>query len=243
MKKDTKSYNAHNAEYETTSDLDWSRDRFQEYDKFNYFEVLGFKKIIKEYSGVTKRHVDVGSGAGWLLAKTAPYFECVIGIEPSAAAVRIAKHFTQQFENVEYIESDMIKGLASLNLIDPTLFTTSTVLSHIEDDEVAQFLKLLNTAPVGSVLFFREPYGKNRQQYLWHIRSREWWARHLPQWNLTFCGYEGNGYLNGIKGVCVGSNKVVDRYVMGFFERIIWHISGIPSRFKYLGRVLFFRDA
>lgn len=243
MKKDTKSYNAHNAEYETSSNLEWSRNRFEEYDKHNYFESLGFKEVIEAHPEIRKVHVDIGSGAGWLLAKTAPYFERVIGIEPSAAAVQIAKNFTQQFGNAEYVVDDMISGLNSLKLSDPVFVTTSTVLSHIGDDEVSRFLKLLNDVPTGSVLFFREPYGKNKQQYLWHIRSKEWWANHLPQWNLTFCNYTGNGYLNGIKGVYVGSGNVVNYYSMGAFERIVWHISGLPSRIKYLGRILLHKNA
>ncbi len=228
-KIDNKSYLAHNAEYESSSDLDYCKKRFAEYEQNNYFEKLGFKKVIDDHPEVRSIHIDIGSGAGWLQAKTASYFDRVIGIEPSKAAVGTARQITESFGNVEYLNDDMAGGLEKITLNGPALFTSSTVFSHINDESVADFLKILSRVPPGSVLFFREPYGKNYQQYLWHIRSKEWWASRLPDWELTFCGYTGNGYENGISGVLVGRENVKNNFRMGIAERAVWHLSGIPS--------------
>jgi len=239
MKKiDNKSYVIHNSEYETTSDLNYCKQRFAEYEANNEFERLGFKEAIEMYPENRSLFVDIGSGAGWMLIKASPIFKKVIGVEPSKSAVDVSKQLTSDLPNVEHVNSEMIAAMQSLNISEPTFFVTSTVLSHIEDDTVKVFLKSLNEAPKGSVLMFGEPYGKNRNQYVWHIRSKEWWARQLCNWELTFCGQTGNGYLNGIRGVCVGKENVKNNYHMSCVERMLWHLSGIPSRIKYLGRII-----
>ena len=231
------SYLAHNAEYEQENSLEWHEKCYAEYEKNNDFEKIGFKNALEKYPQVRGVHIDVGSGAGWLLVKTAPMFKKVVGIEPSAAAVELAKHFTKKFSNITHVNTGMIEAIEQLKISEPIFFTTSTVLSHINDATVVDFLRLINKAPSGSVLFFREPYGKNHQQYLWHIRSKNWWACNLNEWNLEFNGYAGGGYSNGITGVKVGVNNVKNHYPMSINEKIFWCISGLPSRFKYMGKL------
>lgn len=235
---DNYSYIKHNSQFEGEQDLEWHKQRFAEYEKNNVYEANGYKKFIEEHPEVRDTHVDIGSGAGWLLVKTAPLFRRVIGIEPSTAGVEYSKFFNKEFGNVEHINADMIAGYSSLHFEKPILVTTSTVLSHIADPVVSSFLKLLNDAPRGSLFLFGEPYGKNRQQFTWHIRSKEWWAKQLPDWQLSFGEITGNGYMNNISGVCVGKENVKDSYRMKCFERIAWTLSGIPSRIKYLGRFI-----
>ena len=73
MHIDTDSYIAHNCDYERTS-VENNKKIFKEYDNKLFFENNGFKNIIEENPTIRKLHIDIGSGAGWLLVKTAPYF-------------------------------------------------------------------------------------------------------------------------------------------------------------------------
>lgn len=237
IKGEDLSFIAHDNEYKDKTSLEWQVLRIKDYDKQNVFEVLGFKKVIDDHPEIRSMHVDFGSGAGWLLIKTAPYFTRVVGIEPSQSAVETAKFFTKSMSNVEHLNMGMFEGLNSINLETPTLFTTSTVFAHINDRTVKDFLhKLCDKAPLGSILFFGEPYGRNRQQHLWHIRSREWWANALPGWELKFEEYVTNVYKQGISGVFVGVGRVKNEYKMTIIEKIIWVVSVVPSRLKFLAR-------
>lgn len=234
FKKDLDSYFEHDKQYSSLNSLSWHKGRYKEYDELNYFENLGFKKIIEDHPEVRKIHIDIGSGAGWLLLKTATYFDNVIGIEPSKSAVRMAAIFAKDFKNIHFINSDMIDGIKLISLVDQVFFTTSAVLSHIKDYHVVEFLKLIDNAPVGSVLFFREPYDKNIQRNLWHIRRKKWWANNLSNWDLTFCNYTNDGYSNGISGICVGKERVINHYDTTILEDIFWIVSSIYYQSKYL---------
>jgi hypothetical protein len=238
IKGEQTSYKAHNREYEDSSSLEWHKTRYSEFKKNKDFEVLGFKKIIDANPLVRDIHIDLGSGAGWLLSNTAPIFKKVIGIEPSLAAINMAKYFNKDFFNIEYLNLGMIEGLEQTKITLPTFFTTSIVLTHIKNSTVMEFLKLINNSPTGSVLFFFEPYDKNCQQYLWHIRSKHWWAKNLSNWDLNFNNYKSDKYLYGISGICVGADKNKNNYQKSILENILWYLSGLPSRFKYLGRLI-----
>ncbi len=240
---DNESYLAHNSEFEKEGALERHQDCFAEYDRRNQFIHLGFEKIASEAALSVQIHIDVGSGGGWLLLKTAHLFKKVIGIEPSKAGVDVSKKITQQFHNISHINAGMIEALNNMNIDEPVFLTTSIVLSHIPDKIVLQFLKLINNVPLGSVLYFGEPYGKNRQQYLWHIRSKEWWAYHLPNWELRFNDVLADNYCYGVIGECVGKSAVKSDYKMTRVKKIRWIISGVPSRIKYVLRLLlnFFR--
>ena len=234
MKKDLDSYIEHNKQFETILDLEWHREKYRECDELNYFENLGFKKVIDENPKVRKLHIDIGSGAGGLLLKTAPYFEMVVGIEPSKAAVKMARIFAKGIKNIEFINADAIDAIRSLNLSEPVFFTTSMVFTHIKNYYVIECLRLINNAPLGSVLFFMEPYDKNIQYRLWYIRRKKWWAENLSHWALSFCRYTGNGYKYGISGVFVGKENVANNYKTNVSEDILWLIDGFFHFLLYL---------
>jgi len=68
----------------------------------------------------------------------------------------------------------MIEGMQLVSKEQPYLITTSAVLSHITDEHVIEFLNYLNLySPVGSAIYFYEPFGKNIQTNLWHVRSKQ----------------------------------------------------------------------
>lgn len=236
IKEKISSYEAHNKQYEDVNSLEWHKKIYQQYKDEKIFEKLKFKKIIKDFVIFKDLHIDIGSGAGWLLGYTAPLFKKVIGIEPSSAAIEISKYFNKEYENIEHINSGMVEGLAKINVNIPVFITTSTVLSHINDFEVKKFLEKVNNLPDSSILFFQEPYGKNRQQYLWHIRNREWWAKNLYDWDLNFDNNFDDGYFRGIIGQRVGKENVKNKYKINIYEKMAWFLSGIPSRFKMFMR-------
>jgi hypothetical protein len=229
---DNVSFLSHNAEYQSTSDLKWTQERFNEYEINGVFRDLGFEKATLNVSSTITKHIDIGSGAGWLLIKTAPFFKKVVGLEPSLAAVKMSQQLTQQIQNIEYKNVDMMQLGHEMSTNEPVFLTTSTVLSHIDDKTVSSFLKIVNNASIGSALYFGEPYGKNRQQYLWHVRSKEWWAKNLPNWELDFETLSTKEYSYGIFGKCVGEQNVQNTYKMSAAQRLFWFISGFKSYIK-----------
>lgn len=237
MKKaDTRSFKIHDAEYRTTAGLEYSKAKIKEYDDIDLFSANGFRNAVERAKHSATIHIDIGSGSGWLLIKTAPHFKRVIGIEPSSAAVDVAAEITKGIPNIEYVNKDMVEGIKAIAPREPTFLTTGIVLSHIRDFHVKSLARALDSLPDGSILYFDEPYGTNVHQKMWYIRSKQWWANNLSAWELEFTGRPGNGYLNGIFGRKVGAGKRSNSYIMSGREKIAWHIEGMRSRAKRLAR-------
>ena len=119
------------------------------------------------------------------LLKKYKNFENVIGIEPSNAAIEIAKHIYTS--DVTYFCGMAENILQELTLFKPTLFTTFIVLSHLTDPVVIKILREIDKiAPKGSVFIFNENYGQSFHMKLWHCRTKEWWQNHLPNWTITY---------------------------------------------------------
>jgi hypothetical protein len=241
MKKDLKSYIEHNKDYEGQFGIDSFREVKAKYEAENMFETAGFKKAI-EKSGNKKLHIDIGSGGGWLLFKTSPLFERVIGIEPSKAACDNVTELIKEYgtKNVELINSDMTDAITKLHLQTPAFFTTAVVLSHIRDFYVKELLSLMDTdaVPMGSTFYFCERYDKNMQQKLWYIRRKYWWAKNLSEWQLEFFDVAGGGYKGGIFGRKVGKAQVTNAYIPTFMDNILWFIDGIRQKILRVGRFI-----
>jgi SAM-dependent methyltransferase len=226
MKKDLNSYRKHDSEFNTElNSLERTLEIVKHYDNIDQFTLLGFKQALRMSNPLPKIHIDIGSGNGWLTRKTSPIFEKVFGVEPSTTGVEVAKKITQEFTNITFINKDMIDGLKEINPTSPIFLTTATVLSHIEDFYVAEFLKQVNTLPVDSTLCFDERYDKNMQWNMWHIRSKEWWESKLPNWQLIFLNLENNGYASSIFGVCLGEKNTLKTHQMSTLSLLVWHIS------------------
>jgi hypothetical protein len=131
---------------------------------------------------------------------------------------------------------DMIDALKHIKPTEPVFITTAVVLSHIKDFYVARFLKEVNRLPEGSALFFDERYDKNIQQNMWHIRSRNWWAKNLPDWQLEFFTLENSGYKSGIFGKKVKNGQKINRFELNPKEKIKWHIDGLINKKNRLYR-------
>lgn len=233
MKKDLKSYIAHDKEFQTDlNSYDKTLSIIKEYDAQKKFEKLGFELAIKLTTNMPKTHIDIGSGNGWLLRKMSPYFEKCIGIEPSKTGSDLSLKINAQNKNVSVINKEMIEGLDFLSPKDPVFITTSTVLNHIENYYVAEFLKSINNLPEGSVVFFDERYDKNIDWNMWHVRSKDWWIKNLPTWQLLFLNIELAGYPSGIYGAKTA--EILKQYNMSTLEKTFWKFSNfmhISKRF------------
>ena len=153
MEKDLESYKKHNSEYITPQNsVEYNKEIIKKYDNKKQFENLGFKQAIESTTFLPKTHIDIGSGIGWLLIKTSEYFNNVIGVEPSKAAINIAEKIVQK-NNVQFLNKDMIDAIKYINPKEPVFITTSTVLNHIQNYYVEDFLKLLNSLPKNSILY------------------------------------------------------------------------------------------
>lgn len=224
MKKDLLSYKMHDQGYKTEFGVVESKKRLKQYDKRNIFKKNGFKKAVSTTLNI-KTHVDIGSGTGWLLIKTSPYFKKVIGIEPSQTAIEIAQEIIKDTNNITYICADMIEGFQRINKNEQTFFTSSIVFSHIKNSYVKEALALLNYFPEGSMLYFDEPYELNISQRLWYVRSKEWWAKHLYNWDLEFYNIHHGKYTRGIYGVLKGKDNVQNTHKKSLMEKILWNLS------------------
>jgi hypothetical protein len=233
MKKDLTSYEKHDSEFNTElNSVQKTLEIIKLYDEVNQFKLLGFEHSIRMSNPLPKTHIDIGSGNGWLVRKTSPLFEKVIGIEPSAQGVSLAKEINKENKNVYFINKDMIDGLQELASQEPVFITTATVLSHIEDFYVEDFLREVNKLPILSTLCFDERYDKNIHWKMWHVRSKEWWETRLPNWQLYFLNLENNNYSSSFFGVCLGKENVLKTHRMGRVAKIFWKISKLYYIFE-----------
>lgn len=234
MKKDLQSYEKHHKEFDSELNSHETTLKIIEgYDNNKQFESLGFGIALNLTKNKPSTLIDIGSGTGWLLRKMSPYFDKVIGIEPSGAAMKTALKINELNKNVSVVNMDMIDGLEHLNIQSPVFLTTSTVLNHIEDYYIAEFLNKLNSLPLGSILFFDERYGKNKNWNMWHVRSKEWWRNNLNGWQVIFLDIENSDYPTGIYGF--RTNDKIKNYKSVLLEKLIWKISYV---FYFTQRIL-----
>ena len=191
------SYEVHNAEY-NEKDLEYyiMRDNLKTTQSFNKTG-QDWDNLYKpghlhgnwlDNQTEIKDAVDIGSGTGWFVNYLKSYknFENVIGIEPSEAAVDIAKK-VHDGSDVNYLCGLAEDILPTIELKHKTLFTTFIVLSHIPDIIVKKILKNMDViAPKGSVFIFNENYGTDFHTRLWHCRTKKWWEENLPNWTISY---------------------------------------------------------
>jgi SAM-dependent methyltransferase len=231
------SFDAHDNEYRTTSDISWHKHFYTENDRDNLFLKMGFQEIFSNSCGPLDVYIDIGCGAGYLLKKASDYFPMIYGIEPSEAAINTAKQLNDGL-SIEYVNMTMLNGLKFLNFEKPFLATTSAVLSHLPDTEVIDFLRFLReNAPLCSRVYFYEPYGKNIQTNLWYVRRKKWWTTNLDGWNVKFLGIQDSGYLKGIYAEKYVTSKVQistsANFSDGLISDIFWSLSGFLHKLRY----------
>lgn len=229
MKKDLQSYEKHNEGYENDTRYYTREAIIERTEKTDDFRRVGFELALALTKNLPDIHIDIGSGVGWLARKMSNHFKKSIGIELSHAAVVSARKLTEDLTNVSFMEADMIDGYKKLNVGSPVFFTTGAVFSHIENYYVAEFLKLINDAPNGSILFLSENYDKNIDWKMWHIRSKEWWRKHLPAWQLIFLDIENDGYSSGIYGIKSAEKNLLPTHERTGSWKAFWKIDKVKN--------------
>lgn len=204
------SYKRHNNQYEGSGKLQEERvhgQRMIKEDAVNGPEMRA-KDLLDKHQNV-RLVVDIGSGTGWCAASLSPVVDEVIAIEPSRAALEIAKELypPATYANISWIEGFAEVELKKMKLGGPAMFFTGCVLSHIRDKEVMKIChSVTQVASVGSVLSFAECFGDEEwHQLMWHVRTKDWWRSQFPEWELTFHGPQvlGEIYHKGFWGVKV----------------------------------------
>ncbi len=238
MKLEQKSLLAHDEQYRTIANKAWLDNLYKENDKQSLLQKMGFEDVFKKYQNKIHVYIDLGCGGGYLLNRASTYFNEVIGIEPSKAALDSAKEINGDISNISYINEPMIEGMQLVSKEQPYLITTSAVLSHITDEHVIEFLNYLNLySPVGSAIYFYEPFGKNIQTNLWHVRSKKWWIKNLQGWSVSFGSIKDSGYIKGIYAAKVCKQNQDEHNVPGslfyIIEDLIWAMGGYFHRLKF----------
>ena len=199
------SYKKHHAQFlESDAFLKHKRgfEQFEKENKFNHPE-NNIGALLQKYPKVRKTAVDIGCGGGWMSAKLSNRFQNIIGIEPSNAALEIAAQLfaKTKYPNISWHLGFAEEELAKLDLKEPTLFVTGCVLSHLKDSATAKICAAIEeVAPKGSILSFSECWGEESHDFMWHVRTKEWWQSVLPSWKFDFHGPQIQGKTNRNKG-------------------------------------------
>jgi len=141
---------------------------------------------------------DLGSGHGWLSDYLSSFGKQVFAIEPSLLANEIAR-VSVSAQNVTLINSfaeDFLKNYTNRN--EETLFVTQSVLQHLSDRTVIKILSQINTFP-NAYLCFAEPYseGFKVNQGTTNIRTKDFYCKHLSEYDLYFSGIDDSIYFGG----------------------------------------------
>ena len=187
------SYKEHHNQYLDKDSLKKHNKCFEKYEKENLFNQPGsrFQDLLNKHQNINTVAIDIGCGVGWISVKLSPRFEKVIAIEPSNAALNTAKILFPQnkYSNIEWIEGFAENILAKLKLEKPSFFITGCVLSHLTDKSVKQICETINKiGHKDSILAFSECWGTESHEFMWHVRTKEWWQENMRDWKLDFHG-------------------------------------------------------
>ena len=186
---DRASYNSHNSEYQDAAKLAQERAIHRKNSLGNFI----YQADIPHGRILDRSHfqigVDIGAGTGWLAHHlvVARGFRRVYAIEPSQAAIDIARRLYPHQKGVEYIAGFAEEEIGKLAFPERAFFSTLCVFAHLEDATVERTLRAIDVvAKEGSILACSEPWGKEWHQTCWHVRDCEWWQEKLPGWQLEY---------------------------------------------------------
>jgi len=185
------SYNNHNSEYNQDNAYYREKKGHAEHDiedfKFLYQDDLPHGNNLDKHSFDIA--VDIGAGSGWFANHLINHrkYSKVYAIEPSQAAVDIAKRLYPDQDKIDYIVGFAEEEIPKLELDKSVFFSTMCVLAHLPDDLTLDILKSMDKiAPVGSLWSASEPWGDEYHRECWHVRTPEWWSENLPDWEFEF---------------------------------------------------------
>jgi SAM-dependent methyltransferase len=193
LQQSKSSYKKHNKQFNDVNSLDNHIKIYKKFETENHFNSpeCKYDDLLNKHPNIRHTAIDIGCGAGWLSAKLSTQFQKVIAIEPSNTGIKFAKKIfpKNKFPNIKYIVGLAEKKLTKINLSHPSFFVTGCVFSHLTDKTVKDICSIINQiAPKDSILAFAECWGKESHDFMWHIRTQEWWQKALPEWKLDFHG-------------------------------------------------------
>ena len=200
------SYEKHHDQYDQPDSLIYHREIYKKYHNDVLINnpnnsVIDF---LDQHNHLITTAIDIGCGGGWACAELSKRFEYVIGIEPSSSALNIAKDIypSEVYPNISWINDFAEEALDKLSFEQPIFLFSGCVLSHLTDEAVINITaKISKITTSGSGLSFCENWGKEFHDYMWHVRTTEWWQNNLPGWNINFHGPSIEGKSNRFQGI------------------------------------------
>lgn len=195
------SYKQHNSEYISNGKFEYEKKchEYNSFKKVQYNADSPLGKMLDQHSEI-KIGVDIGCGTGWVANLMSETKDIVYAIEPSEAAINIAKKLYPNNSKINWKVGFAQEHLENLELQGPALFNCFCVLSHLEDDDVIKICEQINMiAQKGSVLSFSECFGCTYHAHLWHIRETRWWEERFLDWQIDFYGPPLNDGYGGKK--------------------------------------------
>jgi 2-polyprenyl-3-methyl-5-hydroxy-6-metoxy-1,4-benzoquinol methylase len=190
MNLDKKSYEAHNFEYEKYS-LEFCLKQQEEWknSKIEFEPDKPLGSVLEQISNINVG-IDIGCGHGYFAGIMANKLKQVIAIEPSKAALEIAKQIYKNKSNISWFQGFAEEVLENINIKEPVLVYTGCVLSHLEDESVLKICDTIDKiSKKNSFLCFSEIYGDESHENLWHCRTKYWWQKNLINWDLNFSNF------------------------------------------------------
>ena len=94
------------------------------------------------------------------------------------------------------------EALDKLSFEQPVFLFSGCVLSHLTDEAVKNITtKISKITTSGSGLSLCENWGKEFHDYMWHVRTSDWWLNNLPGWNINFHGPNIEGKSDRFQGI------------------------------------------
>lgn len=207
MPIDQNSYKRHNQHYVTDA-LNVTRSKHAENtkNKVQYRPDNPIGEVVDNISPHVKIAVDIGAGHGWGANYLSQTFDKVYAIEPSEAAINLGKAIYPNNDKIVWMHGFAEDELNKLSLPGPAVFYCACVLSHLSNEAVEAICKSINDiAKPGSIVSLAENWGKTHSTHLWYSRSKDWWEKQFPDWDLSFRDTRGN--ISGMKKGIVGLRK------------------------------------
>lgn len=200
------SYEKHHDQYDQPDSLIYHREIYKKYHNDVLINNPNNKVIdfLDQHNHLKATAIDIGCGGGWACAELSKRFEYVIGIEPSSSALKIAKNIypSEVYPNITWINDFAEEALDKLSFEEPVFLFSGCVLSHLTDEAVKNITaKISKITTSGSGLSLCENWGKEFHDYMWHVRTTEWWKNNLPSWNINFHGPSIEGKSNRFQGI------------------------------------------
>ena len=200
------SYKKHNSQFEQIEALEKHRKIYKKYHDEVLINNPNNKVIdfLDQHNHLKATAIDIGCGGGWACAELSKRFEYVIGIEPSSSALKIAKDIypSEVYPNITWINDFAEEALDKLSFEQPVFLFSGCVLSHLTDEAVKNITaKISKITTSGSGLSLCENWGKEFHDYMWHVRTTDWWKNNLPCWKINFHGPNLEGKSDRFQGI------------------------------------------